>query len=369
MSSEGQIGLFEAICISSFIITTKIFYTSTSFIVKEVGTASWYTTLLSCAVSLFFFFLIYLLMKRFEGNNIVEIYELVLGKFLGKLISICFCAYGIFYAGSTLREFVEMIKAFNLPYTPPSVIMALFIGVVCLIVYFGLNGISRISVISFFPVIAGFITILVLTYPEYDADYLKPYLGYGINKTLITGVLRSSAYDEFFILTVIINSIHGLKNFKKAGVISLLIAGISFGISVACYLMVFGYKIGSENLSGMFELARVIYYNRFLQRLESIFLFTWVISSVVSVSISFYLPISIYCKAFRINRHKPLIFPFSFLLFLVAILPDNLTEVLQMNLLVIRQYSMFFIYLVPVAVLIISLITRKRGAALNAQKN
>lgn len=235
MNNEGQIGLFEAVCIATFIITTKVFYTSPGIIVKTVGTASWYATLISCAVSLLFFFLIYLLMKRFQGKNIIEIFQIVLGKFIGKLLAISFCA--------------------------------------------------------------------------------------------------------------------------------------TFSISVLCYLMAFEYTMGSENLSGMFQLSRTIYFNRFFQRLESIFLFVWVISSVISASISFYIPISIYCKTFKISNHKPLILPFAFLLFVVTILPNSLSEILEINLLFIRQYSMLFVYFVPAIVLIISLLLGKKGDKLNAKKN
>jgi spore germination protein KB len=368
LNSEGKISVFEAICITTFIITTKIFFTSPSYLVKHAGTASWYCTIISCITSIIFFLLIYLLMKRFIGKNIVEIFEIVLGKYFGKLLSLLFCAYGLYYSGSNLREFVEMIKAYNLPYSPPSVIFSIFIATVCLITYFGLNGISRISVIYFYPVIAGFILILLLASPNYDVDYLKPYLGYGLGNSLTIGFLRSSAYEEVFILTIIINSMQSIKAFKKSGIISLIIAGIAFSISLICYLMTFGYIMGSENLSGIFQLSKIIYFNRFFQRLESVFLFIWVISSVIAASISFYITIIIYCKTFNIQEHKPLILPFAALLFLVAILPNSLSEVIDINLVLIRQYSLFLVYFIPVLVLLLSLILKKNGGKANVYK-
>ncbi len=369
MNNEGSFGTYEAICLTSLIMITKVFYTSIAVIIKSLGTAAWYGTIISCLIGLVFFMLIYLLMKRFPGNNIIQIFEAVLGKVAGKFVTLLFAAYILYYAASNLREFIEMIKAYNLPYTPPSILIFGFIAVASIVAFWGLEGIVRISTLIFIPVLIGIAIILLLAIPYYDADYLKPYGGYGIMNTLITSFLRSSAYEEFFILTIIINSIHGIKSFKKIGIISILISGAVFSVSLLCYLMAFLYSEGSENLSGIFQLSRLIYFNRYIQRVESIFLFIWVIASLVAVSTSFYISIHLYSKTFKIPNHRPVIIPFAFLLFMVALIPSNISEVIEVNILFIRQYSLFFMYSVPLLVLLLAIIFKKRGAKTNAQKS
>jgi hypothetical protein len=128
-----------------------------------------------------------------------------------------------------------------------------------------------------------------------------------------------------------------------------------------CYLAHFGYAAGGENVSGMFELSRSIYFNRFFQRVESIFLFIWAIASVVSTAVSFYIGVLIYCKSFHIERHRPLLLPFALLVFITAILPESLQEVININISFLRQSSMFVIFLPITTVLIISLIFKKKG--------
>lgn len=368
MSSEGNFGTYEAICLTTLLMINKIFYTSVSGIVEILGTAAWYGTIISCIVTLFFFYLLYLLMKRFPGHNITQIFEIVLGKFVGKIVTLSFCSYMVYFSASTLREFIEMIKVYNLPYTPPSFLIFTFLIVSSIIAYYGLEGIARISAIVFIPIILGMIIILLLNIHYYDLDYLKPFLGYGMKKTVVTGTLRSSAYDEIIILAIIINSI-GLKSFKKAGVLSIIITGITFTVNLICYLMAFSYTMGRENLSGLFQLSIIIYINRFIQRLESIFLFIWVVSSLIAVSIAFYIAISLYCKAFKISNHRPIILQFAFLTFMVALLPKNISEVIEINIKFLRQYSMLFVYTVPIIVLIFAIIFKKKGDITNAKKS
>lgn len=368
MIKEGKFGLLEAICLTTLVIVPKIFYTSPMAITRDLGTAAWYGTIISCITSILFFMLLCLLMKRFPGKNLVEVFEASIGKLLGKAAAIIFCGYFLYYCGVNVREFLEMLKAFNLPYTPPSIILFAFLSIVALSAFYGLEGVSRLAYISFLPVMIGLLTILVLTSTYYNLDLIKPYLGHGLGKTLFTGFVRSSAYSEVVILAIIINSIHGLKNFKKAGLISLIISGIIFSLTVFCYIVTFGYSVGSENVSGVYSMSRLIYFSRFFQRVESIFLFFWVISSLVTISAVFYIALSTYCKTFNISNHKPLIIPFSFLTFMIALLPNNISETIQYHVIFVRQYSGIILYGLPLFALMVSIVLGRKGDKVKHEK-
>ena len=177
MDKQGSFGLLETIALTSLVIMSKILYTSIPVVVKSTGTASWYETLISCFVSIVFFLIIYQLVRRFPGMDIVEVYEAVLGKVIGKVLGLLFACYLVYYSATSIREFLEMIKAYVLPNTKESIIYISFIGVIVLIVYKGLESLARLSYISFFPILGGLILILIMAYPYYNPDYLKPYMG------------------------------------------------------------------------------------------------------------------------------------------------------------------------------------------------
>lgn len=365
MNEGGKFSTYEGILFTTIIIVSKIFYTSTPIVVKQLGTAAWYGTLISCFATLIFFLLIYMLMNRFPGKNIVKVFEGVLGKFLGKACGISLSAYILYYASGSLREFLEMIKVYNLPDTPPSIILISFLAVILLMCYKGIESIVRISCINFYPIMLGLFIILVLAYPYYELGFLKPYLGYGIKKTLTVGVLRSSAYEEVTILPIIIASIHNMKDFKKIGVVSIILSGIVFGIAFLCYLMAFQYTMGRENLSGIFQISRIIYFNRYIQRIESVFLFAWVISSLLTTATALYASIRVYCQTFEIKEYRPMLLPFGFVLYVVSLMPKNISQLIEIKLKFIRQYSIIITYGIPILVLIIALIFRKGGKTNN----
>lgn len=369
MSKQGQFGLFETTALVTIVIVSKIFYTSMGVVVKSTGTAAWYETIISCIVSVAFFIMIYLLVKRFPNMDLVEIYETVLGKVLGKVVVFLWPCYLIYYGAICSREFFEVIKTYVLPNTQDGIIYISFIGVMALIAYKGIENIARLSYISFIPIIAGLLLILILAYPFYNPDYLKPYMGYGLKNTITIGIMRSSAYQEVLTLILILKSIHGKDNFLRAGLISLTLSGIIFSISLLSYIMMFSYSVGSENLSGMFHIARTIYFSRYFQRLETIFLFPWVVTSIITCGNALYLALHIYSTIFKIENYKPLILPFSFLIYMLAVIPNNVIEFLNIYLAFIRQYSFGFAYGVPILVLLVAVITGKRGEKTSAKEN
>lgn len=369
MNNQGHFGLLETIALTTLVIVSKIFYTSLAAMVKAVGTAAWYATLISCFSSIVFFLMICLLMKRFPGMNIVEIYEQVLGKIVGKVLGFLWPCYLLYYAATSSREFFEVIKAYVLSNTRESIIYISFIGVMALIAYVGLESIVRLSYITFLPIMVGLFLILIMAHPYYDPDLLKPYWGYGFGKTLTIGFLRSSAYQEVLTLIMIVKSIQGKDNSVKAGLISLVLSGMIFSISVLTYTMMFTYSMGGENLSGLFQMSRSIYYSRYLQRVETIFLFPWVVSSLITAGVALYLALYLYGNVFEINNYKPLILPFSFLIYMVAVIPKNVVEFTEIYLSFVREYSLGFAYGIPILVLLIALITGRRGEKPSAEES
>lgn len=357
----------EAVALTLIVMNTKIFYTSPITIISELGTAAWWGTVISCLTSLFFFGLLYILMKRFQQKDLYQIFEAVTGKKAGKILILIYALYFLYYSGVNLREFSIILKVYSLAKTPSGILIGAFLLIVLAMSYVGLEGIVRVAYIFFYPIIFGLIIVLLLAIPAYEFDYLKPWLGYGLGKTVQIGILRASAYDEIIILAIIYNSLQGLKNFKKAGLTCLLFTGFVFSVSLACILAAFQYTEASEHLSGMYQLSRVIYYSRFFQRVEAIFLFIWVFASVITVGIAFHIALSSYCRAFKIDNHRPLLLPFAFFTYTIAFMPANIAEVLEIHVKYIRQYSFLLLYLVPVIILFLALILGKKGGKANAK--
>src|SRR5665647_849681 len=306
---EGKFGPQEAISLITIIIVTGgVCFTSPSSVAGYVGTAAWYMTLISAATAALGFTFVYLLLKRFPGKNIVEIFEITLGRFLGFIFSGLLLALFLLSPATILREFTEVTKVYVFPLSPPSYIMGLFIIGVMLLGILGLETQARFSRLVAPILLVTFVVGLILASQNYDLYKLTPILGYGIKRTIYHGLTRSSVYGYAVILAVIASSLQGTKHIKKIGYISIVASGI-----------------------------------------------------LVAVSLELYIAASIYCKMFRIQNIKPVIIPFSIIMFTIAMIPKDFGTLISGYINLIAEYGWTVFYILPIIALITAKLRGKKG--------
>jgi spore germination protein (amino acid permease) len=365
MIKEGKIGPREAISLVTITISSKVLLSSPGDLIALVGTAGWYTTLISASAAAIGFQFIYLLMKRFPDKSLVEVSEMVLGRVLGAVCMIILASFLFFTGVLNSRELVETSIIYDYPQTPPSVILLFIILVLGVIAYLGLEALARTAGMWSMALLVGFLSIFVLAIPFYNTAYLFPILGYGLGKSIAHGVIRSSAYGEVVILAVIANSLQGSKYIKRAGFISLAISGGLISLALFCYTFFAGYNYLVENAVPLLKLTQQIQFGRFFQRFESIYLFSWVISVTISAAATFYACVSVYCKVFKITDQKPLIIPFLVLFFVAGMSMPDFAHVLMLVKFA-RRYGLIVYFILPFLVWLVAVLRKMEGKTRHA---
>jgi len=358
---EGKFGPQEAISLITITIVSRVFLTSPSIIARYVGTAAWYMTLISAATAALGFTFVYLLLKRFPGKNIVEIFEITLGRFLGFIFSGLLLALFLLSPATTLREFTEVMKVYVLPLSPPSYIMGFFIIGVILLGILGLETQARFSRLVAPILLFAFVAGLILASQNYDLHRLTPILGYGIKRTIHHGLTRSSAYGYAVILAVIASSLQGTKHIKKIGYISIVASGILISAALLAFTLTFPYYIAEEVTSPLYQMTTLIDYGRFIQRLDPLFIFLWNISTLIAVSLELYIAASIYCKMFRIQDIRPVIISLSIIMFTIALIPKDIETIAFGYANLIMEYGWTVLYISPIIALIVAKLRGKKG--------
>lgn len=365
MIKEGKFGVQEAVWLTTIAISAKVFFSSPAVLAGLVGNTGWYATILSAIIALIGFVFIYLLLKRFPGKDIAEIFDLSVGRVFGFLFSGVLGIYMLFIAITRVAEFSEVIKVYVFPLSPNWYIIGIFVVCVFVLSWLGLENIARISKLVAYFMLAGFIIVLLLGIQNYNINNIYPIFGYGLDKTITTGIVRSSAYGEVIILAIFASSFQGVKYIKKEGIISIVLSVLFISVSIFAYTLTFPYFAAQEITAPMYEMATLIDYGRFLQRVEPLFLFVWIIGSLISATIIFYSFIWIFCKMFRIQDKKPIILGGAVILYAAAIMHKDIIAVVYGNVQFIRNFGSLAIFILPLLALIIAAI-RKKGAKQNA---
>lgn len=359
MTREGRFGSKEAISVLTITISAKTFFTSPANVVKIAATAGWYLTLISCLTAMLAFLFIYLLLKRFDGKSLPEINEIVLGRPIGFVFSLLLMLILMLTSTINLREFAEVIKVYVLNESPLVYIMVLFLTGVCVLSILGLESIARMAKLSAFGLMGGFILIVVLAAKDYDLTRLLPLMGHGLDRTIIHGLTRCSAYGEIIILAVIARSVGGARYVKRVGFISLALSGMFVGGGILAFSLFFPYSIGQEMTAPLYQMASQINYGTFFSRMEPIFLFVWVISTLISVCATFYVSLMIYSHIFRIRDNRPLVIPLALIMLGLAVLPKDIIDLVNKYIHTEREYGWTLFFLPSILVFVVALIRRK----------
>lgn len=358
MLKEGKFGVQEAVCLTTIAIGTKFFYSSPGYLSRYVGTAGWYMTIISDLTATLAFSIILILFYLYPGKNIIEIFELTLGRFFGGLFSLIFSAYFLFTAATLLREFLDIFKIYFMPNTPTWIFCVCMIIVAMLSAFMGLESIARTAKIFAFFILFSFLIVMLLCSQNYKTENLYPLLGYGIGSTVGYGVLRCSVYDEVMILTVFAGSLQGTKYLKRAGYLSLLLTGLLGSLAIFCFTLAFPIHVLQELTAPMFVLTRNINYGPFFQRLEPLLVFIWLFSTLITISILFYCSASCFAKACRLPSTRPPLFPLSVFLYVIAMAPEDFLQIVEGSVQTLRLYGWAVMFLLPVIALAVTGIRR-----------
>ena len=361
MIKEGKFGAQEVICMLTIAISTKVFFTRPAFLVRLTGTSAWYTILLSDLTAIVAFTFIYLLLKRFPGKNIVEIFDTSMGRIIGFLFSFAFMIIFILMVSVFLREFTEVLRTYTYEDTPSSMIEGAFVITVGVVSFLGLETIARVSKLFAYFLLIGFIAVIILSAKYFNFKYLFPILGYGLDKTIIQGFFRSSSYAEIAVLAIFASSLQGIKQIKKAGYVSLILSGLILSIGSLCFILLYPYFSQQELVAPYYEMTRLIKYGTFFTRLDSFFLIVWTISTFITISIIFYASISTYCKAFRLQDKRPVIVSMYVILFATALAPRSLSDLVDKTIQTLRDYTGIVLFGLPLIALITAVIRKKKG--------
>ena len=141
------------------------------------------------------------LSSLYPNKTLIEINEAILGKWLGKFVSLLFvastllfCSQVLFYAGSflTTRIIIQ---------TPMLAVHILFMGIVIVGVRLGIETIARCAEILFPWFVIPFLILVFSIFPQIHYENLQPLLEVGV-KPIIRSILVFTSITSLTIIAV-----------------------------------------------------------------------------------------------------------------------------------------------------------------------
>jgi len=196
------------------------------------------------------------------------------------------------------------------------------------LVYLGIEALARSAYIVFPFIIFGIVFVLIMLWPLYQPLYLTPWNGRGVS-TLLSGAYKVSGIDLAITIPVIMaSSFQNRRTIKHSVLYGLGISAFLKSITLVAGIAVYGVMTGREKVLPFYEVARLIYINRFVQHLEAFFIVLWSIVGMLAIALEIYVGLYLLGRLFDLPTLRPLIIPVVLVLAELSMLPGDLASVI-----------------------------------------
>ncbi|MCR4435856.1 MAG: GerAB/ArcD/ProY family transporter [Clostridiales bacterium] len=363
MMQESKIvfGKWETAALLINALNVQVFLNFPRTMAERGGTAGWILAAYISVLAFLLFLLISRLYSRFEGKDLLDLGEYIGGSAGRIIVGIIILIHITFIISIILREFAEDMKVISLPASPISFVILFFLSGMIAGAYAGIEAIVRFHAFIVPIILAGYLIIIGGVAPYYNISNIMPILGNGAYAIFGSGFFRISSFSGLIALFLLFPFIKTGKNFKSAGSLAI---GISSGVlitSALTFLLVFPYPSAIEGFLPIFQLARLINYGRFFQRVESIFVMIWAIAALLYLSMGFFLIVYVFSKTFRLEYYRPLIIPMAIIVFAISLWPKNLMSAIAMETVYFRSAAWAVTFGMTLLLLLVAGAMKKRN--------
>lgn len=293
-------------------------------LIKIVKNGAWLSVLIGTLIGMILLVCLLYIHKNYPGLAFVDISRQTFGPWLFYLVVIPFLIQALIevvYIVIGISSFFTSVMMVN---TPDYVFNSLIFITAAVTVRAGIEVMARMFTLLLPVMYLSFIIVVLLVFPNYHPEYLKPVSPDGI-VPILYGAFQTISFPfaELLLFSVILplTNKESMKNLSKLLYIALLINGLSLAVSVLCTIMVLGPLAGIIPYS-IFNLARLVDIANFFSRIESVIGLSLILGSFMKATIVLYVLTICLSKVLTVKNYRSLIFPvtsFSLMLSLTMI--------------------------------------------------
>ncbi|WP_165442830.1 GerAB/ArcD/ProY family transporter [Senegalia massiliensis] len=302
------------------------------------------------------------LMIRFKSKTIFEVIDEILPQPIVKIIDILFIFHYLISGAIVVRIFGAIIRMFLLRNTPLEITILSLILVVCYITRKGIEPIARLSQIVLPLVIIPIFILFLSLIPELDFTNIYPI--FPINAIEILKGIRTTLFSFIGIEIILISTAY-VKNTNKIlkyNILSIIFLGIMYLSTFIVVISEFGRKQTEDLLWPTLLLMKTVDVpGAFLENVDGIIIALWTFISVQILSILLIQSNILLNKSFKLKELDFLSMPLLPLIYLLALVPDNIDEVYYYIDLFSNYIGVVIILIIPLIIFIFVVITKKGG--------
>jgi len=306
------------------------------------------------------------ILSLYPGKDLFDIFQIVMGKFIGKILSVLMICFFFHDAALILKIIADFTNTIVFPDTPVIVPMIFFAMLVIWSLKAGIEVLGRWAEFFSWIIVSIVLLIPLASIPQMDISRIKPILSNGVTP-LLKGAFSSFTYPfgQTIVFTMVFSNIAKVKNYKKTFIVGLLIGGGLIIVTVLRNLLV----LGSETVSKLYfpsTMAVGLIKIGFLQRLEITVVIVFLVCAFIKISVLTFAVCNGISKVFGFDDYKFIATP-------VVLLMLNFSSFITQSAMetnfwitnIWQYYSVPFEVIIPLVIFIVAEIKNRRSGSVN----
>lgn len=309
LASKGKISIRQAMILLFMMILSPIIRLFPQYCAEMAGKAGWLApfaavvpmTLLILVVNSFF--------KKYGGANLADVFSVILGRFIGRLLSVLYLIWLLLLLALYVRYYAERLLSSILPHTSIAFLIISILIFVFIAVRSGLAPIARVNELFFIVFLLIFLITFIFALPKIKlGNYM--YVSYlDALPVMKASYVIIAIWGYFLFIFFFADRINNKEHIKRFGFQALLLIA---AFSVMILLMTIGTlnPVITTRMSLPFFIAlKNVTVVETVERLESLLIALWIISDFVTVTAFTYICVSLMKSIFSLTDTRPLTSP------------------------------------------------------------
>ncbi|UTR15536.1 spore germination protein [Salipaludibacillus sp. LMS25] len=332
--------------------------------VEEIDSPDvWITVILGALIALTSSIIIVKLSQHFLEKTFYQYCEEIVGKLIGRALSILIIIYFLTLSALEIRVLAEVTGFYLLENTPQWAMIMPMMWIGIYLLSGGVNSLARLCEIIFPITVIIFLLVLFMSFELFEINNLRPVLGLGVIpplKGLKTTALSYTGFEALLFLIAFMK--HPGKSVKVA-VMATIIPLVFYLLTVIMVIGVFSIDgvvtrtWPTIDLITSYELRGLVF-----ERFDSLLLAVWVMQIFATFIITYFGAALGFAQLVKKNI-QPFIYVLLPIVYIVAMIPKDLNDVFTLG----DWIGDTAIFLFGIAPLLLLIITKLKGIKYDAK--
>lgn len=312
--------------ISTLIIGVGILTLPRSIAKATQSSDGWISILMAGILAMAFAWIAAKLSTNFHNRTYLEFTSYVGGKATGYVVAIFYLIYYCSFTAYISRSVAELAKQFLFERTPLEIISVSFILVVSYAVSRSRTGLVRLAVIflPFVVAVTGFFLLLGTNLFEFSK--LLPIFSASWSNLFEGSKESVFSFLGFEIVLFYAGLMRQPSKAPKMAVFAVLLSTILYIFVYIFSIGVFSYEVTQNIIYPTIELAREVSVpGEFFERLESLFLIFWLVSTFATTSLSLDVSVQSFSHIAPLKK-QTILYILTPVIFLFSMSPQNIVQ-------------------------------------------